>query len=432
VETVMSLPATFSFSSPGDAARAAELRRVKALATLVLAATLALFATAKALLPVHPAFGFIAAFAEAATIGGLADWYAVVALFRRPLGLPIPHTAIIQGNQHRIADKLGEFIEQHFLEAAPVDAKLRQIDFGSFIADWLRDRKRSTDLARFVLRLLPEAVSATESSGLMTFITRRITTQLQSIDLAPLAAGTLRAFVAEGRHQGLLDDLLRVLDQSLKQPETMAMVREKIRGELPTLLKLYRTDKFLVNRIVASATSFFDEVRNDPKHPFRGEFDRMLLSFVDRLGSDPAYADKIDGLKRDLLARPELGDLARNIWSNARSFIERSASGESQVLQQHLARMFVEAGEALAGDGELRSEINQGFVTVLRSFIADQKSGVSSFISDQVKAWDMGQLISLIEINIGRDLQYIRFNGSLIGGLAGLGLYTAEFLLRML
>ena len=207
----------------------------------------------------------------------------------------------------------------------------------SFIADWLRDRKRSADLARFALRLLPEAVSATETSGLMTFITRRITTQLQSIDLAPLAAGTLRAFVAEGRHQGLLDDILRAVHQSLTKPETMAMIREKIRDELPTLLKLYRADKFLVNKIVASATAFFEEVRNDPKHPFRGEFDRMVLSFVDKLGSDRSYADRIDGLKRDLLARPELGDLARNIWSNARSFIERSASGESQVLQQHLA-----------------------------------------------------------------------------------------------
>jgi uncharacterized membrane-anchored protein YjiN (DUF445 family) len=122
-------------------------------------------------------------------------------------------------------------------------------------------------------------------------------------------------------------------------------------------------------------------------------------------------------LKRDLLARPELGDLARNIWANTRSFIERSASGESQVLQQHLAGMFVKAGETLA---------------VLRSFIADQKSGVSSFISEQVKAWDMGQLIGLIEINIGKDLQYIRFNGSLIGGLAGLTLYTMELLVRML
>src|SRR5258705_4366632 len=422
----------FSFDAPGDAARAAELRRVKALATLVLAGTLALFVTAKSLLHVHPAFGFVAAFAEAATIGGLADWYAVVALFKRPLGLPIPHTAIIQSNQQRIGDKLGEFIELHFLESAPVEAKLRQIDFGSFIADWLRDRKRSEDLARFALRLLPEAGAATENSGLMTFVSRRITSQLMAIDLAPLAPGTLRAFVKEGRHQGLLDDILRAVHASLTQAETMAMIREKIRAELPTLLKLYRADKFLVNKIVASATAFFEEVRNDPKHPFRGEFDRMVLSFVDRLGSDQNFADRLDGLKRDLLARPELGALARNIWSNARSFIERSASGETQVLQQHLARMFMEAGEALAGDSELRGEINQGLVAVFRSFVADQKSGVSSFISDQVKAWDMGQLISLIEINIGKDLQYIRFNGSLIGGLAGLGLYTIEVVLRWL
>ncbi|AJA64667.1 MULTISPECIES: DUF445 domain-containing protein [Bradyrhizobium] len=428
----MTPPATFSFDSPGDAERAAELRRVKALATLVLASTLALFVVAKWLLPVHPVFGFIAAFAEAATIGGLADWYAVVALFKRPLGLPIPHTAIIQSNQARIADKLGEFIQVHFLEAGPVEAKLREIDFGSFVADWLRDRKRSDDLARFALRLLPEAVSATESSGLMTFIIRRMSSQLQAIDLAPLAAGTLRGFVAEGRHQILFDDLLRVMHETLNQTETMAMIREKVRAELPTLLRLYRADKFLVNKIVASATAFFNEVRSDPKHPFRGEFDRMVLSFVDRLGSDRAYIDRIDGLKRDLLARPELADLARTVWANTRSFIERSASGETQVLQHHLAGMFVAAGEALAGDAELRGEINKGLVAVLRSFVADQKSGVSTFISDQVKAWDMAQLISLIEINIGRDLQYIRFNGSLIGGLAGLALYSVEFLLRWL
>jgi uncharacterized membrane-anchored protein YjiN (DUF445 family) len=422
----------FSLDTPADAARAAELRRVKLFATLVLVATLALFAAAKALLNVHPAFGFIAAFAEAATIGGLADWYAVVALFRRPLGLPIPHTAIIQSNQHRIADALGEFIEVHFLAAGPIEAKLRQIDFGAFVADWLRDRKRSDDLARFVLRLLPEAFSATENSGLMTFIVRRMTAQALAIDLAPLAAGTLRAFVEEGRHQALLDDLLRIVHATLTTPETMAMIREKIRGELPTLLKLYRADKFLVNKIVASASTFFDEVAGDPKHPFRGEFDRMVLSFVDRLGFDPAYAGRIEGLKRDLLARPELGNLARSIWSNARSFVERSAAGETPVLRNHLVGMFVAAGEALAQDPELRGDINQGLVAVLRSFIDDQKSGVSSFISDQVKAWNMAQLISVIEVNVGRDLQYIRFNGSLIGGLAGLALYTVEFVLRLL
>ena len=223
----MNMPAKFLSMRAPMPARAAESRRAKAVATLVLAGTWRCRgrrSTCSASSGVRLRRGN---FAEAATIGGLADWYAVVALFRRPLGLPIPHTAIIQGNQQRIADKLGEFIEAHFLEPAPVEAKLRQIDFGSFIADWLRDRKRSADLARFSLRLLPEAVSATETSGLMTFITRRIATQLQSIDLAPIAAGTLRAFVQEGRHQGLLDDILRIVHESLTQPQTMAMVREK-------------------------------------------------------------------------------------------------------------------------------------------------------------------------------------------------------------
>ncbi|MBR0757696.1 DUF445 family protein [Bradyrhizobium jicamae] len=427
----MTLPATF-IATPADVERAAELRRVKWLATGLLAATFAVFIAARTLLPVHPVFGFIAAFAEAATIGGLADWYAVVALFKRPLGLPIPHTAIIQSNQQRIAEKLGEFIEQNFLESGPVEAKLRQIDFGTFIADWLRDRKRAEDLARFVLRLLPEAFSATETSGLMQFITRRVTTQLLSIDLAPLAAGALRGFVQEGKHEGLLDDILRVMHRTLTQEETMAVIRDKVRAEMPTLLKLYRADRFVVNRIIASATKFFEEVQGDPNHPFRGEFDRMLLSFVERLGSDKAFAERIDGLKRDLIARPEVANLGRTIWANAKDFIERSATGESQVLMQQLSRMFVEAGEAIAGDAELRGEINRGLVAILRTVVAEQKSGVSTFIADQMKAWDMEQLLQLLEINVGKDLQYIRFNGSLIGGLAGLALYTLEYALRLL
>jgi uncharacterized membrane-anchored protein YjiN (DUF445 family) len=158
----------------------------------------------------------------------------------------------------------------------------------------------------------------------------------------------------------------------------------------------------------------------------------MLASFAEKLDNEPGFADRIDGLKRDLLARPELGGVARTVWDNIKSFIDKSASGESNVLQHQLAKMFAEAGAALAADEEMRAEINQGLSAVLRSFIAEQKSGVSSFIADQVKGWDMGQLISVIELNVGKDLQYIRFNGSLIGGLAGLALYTAEVLFRML
>ena len=423
---------TFSFDTPGDIERAAELRRVKGLATLVLGGTFVVFIISKALLHLHPVFGFIAAFAEAATIGGLADWYAVVALFRRPLRLPIPHTAIIQSNQHRIADKLGEFIEVHFLDAAPVEAKLRQVDFALFIADWLGDEKRSSDLARFILRLLPEAMIASETSGFNSFIRRRILTQIQSIDLAPLAAGTLRTFVSEGRHRSFLDELLLAVHETLNRPDTMEAIRQKIRSELPTLLKLYRADTYLIKKIAASATAFFNEVRTNPDHAFRGEFDRLVLSFIDRLEGQPQFAERLDALKRDFLARPELGELTLHLWSTVKHFVDRNAAGESEVLKQHLASLVVKAGNQLAADSEMRAEINNGLVVVLRSLIADQKSGVSSFISDQVKAWDMGLLISLIEINIGKDLQYIRFNGSLIGGLAGLAIYISEYLLQWL
>jgi uncharacterized membrane-anchored protein YjiN (DUF445 family) len=423
-------------SSPAPAIghdeRAAGLRRVKAAATLTLVGSLALLVLAKIMAGRHPIFGYLAAFAEAATIGGLADWYAVVALFRRPLGLPIPHTAIIPNNQFRIADKLGEFVESHFLDAAPIEARLRQTDFASFIADWLSDRKRSADLARFALRLLPEVLSATESSGLRGFFGRRVQAQLQSVDLAPLATATLRSFVTAGRHQSLLDDLMGAVHEALNKPQTLAAMREKIRAELPTLLNLYRADAFLLKKIAAAATAFFEEVRANPDHPFRGEFDRLTLSLIDRIETEPAFAARLDELKNAVLARPELGDLLGNLWSSVRAFIDRNASGESGILQRHFAKLFSEAGAQLAGDPEMRAEINNGLVVVLGSFIARHKGGVSTFIADQVKAWDMRQLTELIEVNVGRDLQYIRFNGALIGGLAGLLLYAAEMLLRLI
>jgi uncharacterized membrane-anchored protein YjiN (DUF445 family) len=414
-----------------DNQRAAELRRIKALATAVLGGCLVLLVVARVLEGRHPGFSYLAAFAEAAAIGGLADWYAVVALFRRPLGLPIPHTAIIPNNQHRIADKLGEFVEEQFLDAAPVEAKLNQTDFASFFSDWLDDRKRSADLARFILRLLPEAIAAAESSGLKSFVARRAQAQLQSIDFTPLAAGALRAFVEDGGHQRLLDDVMTNVHDALDRPETLAAIREKIRAELPTLLKFYRADAYLLKKVAASAGAFFEEVRTNPEHPLRAEIDRMALSLIGRVETEPAFAAKLAALERDLLSRPELSDLAERVWSNIKAFINRSAMGETPALQHRVAQLLKEAGVQLAADPEMRTEINRGCVIAASRFIAEHKSGVSTFIADQVKSWDMGQLINLIEINVGKDLQYIRFNGALIGGLAGLSLHAGEMLLRM-
>ncbi len=410
---------------------ARELRRLKRLATGVLAASAALLVVARLLQSRHPAFGFVAAFAEAATIGGIADWYAVVVLFRRPFGLPIPHSAIIPKNQNRIADKLGAFIETHFLGGPAVDAKLAGTDYALFVGQWLEDRARARYFSAFLLRLLPDLMAAVERSGFRAFLTRSVIAQIQSIDIAPLAAGVLRSFTADGGHQKLLNDLLGAFHQILNKPETIAALRARIREELPTLLNLYRADAFVLKRLVGATDSFFGEVLDNPQHPFRDEFDRFVHSFIESLSASREHAARIEDLKRDLLARPELSDLAQSMWRHVESFIAQSADDPSGPLRKHIENILVETGRQFGADPLLRQEFNQGVVRVLSSILESEKSSISRFISDQMKSWNIDQLVQLIEVNVGRDLQYIRFNGALIGGVAGLALHSAEMLLRL-
>ncbi len=414
---------------PADARRAAELSRMKALAASVLVACAGLFAISRLLQSQYPHFAFVSAFAEAAIIGGLADWYAVVALFRRPLGLPIPHTAIIPNNQGHIAEKLGEFVQEHFLKADPIRQRLQQVDFARMLSQWLQDPKRCRDVARLILRLLPEALSAAEISGLKGLIARVMQAQLRSFDFTPLVAGALRAFVDDGGHQRAFNDVIGFVRATLNKPETRILIREKLRAELPTLLRFYRADAFLLNRVVASAASFLEEVWADPNHPLRGEIDRLALSLIERAEGDPEFAAKLALLERQLLARPEIGDLAEGFWSAAKAFAERSANGENRLIEQRLANLVQEAGVQLESDPDMRTEINHACAATLERFIAGHKGGASAFIADQVKAWDMRQLIEVIELNVGRDLQYIRLNGAVIGGVAGLAIHAVAAIL---
>ncbi|MBN9536563.1 MAG: hypothetical protein BGN99_27180 [Alphaproteobacteria bacterium 65-37] len=409
-----------------DRQKARELRRVKAAATALLVFTAGLFVVARHYEPQHWAWGYVAAFAAAATVGGLADWYAIVALFRRPLGLPIPHTAIVPRNHHRIADTLGEFIETNFLARAPVEARLREVDFASLVSDWLSDRERSAALAGFVMRLVPQALTAIDQSGLKGFLGKRVMAELQRIELAPLAAGLLSAVTEKNRHQRLLDELLGALEKVLANEETLAALREKIRQELPALFNLYRADAYLLRKIVASTTAFIQEARTDADHPLRREFDNFVSGFIERLRSSQAFARRAESLKRDMLARPEIAAVAEGAWESLQSFLEQDARAPDSQVRRQLEAMLVDVGSQLAREPAIRAEINRGMVQVLSDFVESQKSGVGRFIADQVKGWDIDMLIGRVELTVGRDLQYIRFNGAMIGGLAGLALHALE------
>ncbi|MGO4836256.1 DUF445 domain-containing protein, partial [Rhizobiaceae sp. 2RAB30] len=315
---------------------------------------------------------------------------------------------------------LGRFIETNFLSPAPVREKLKEVDFAALVADGLSDRSRAAGLSHFGARLVPQRLSSIEESGLRGFVGQRVIEQVEKVKVAPLAAELLSAFTDDRRHQKLFDELTKVVGRFLSDEQALAVMRDKIREELPSLFNLFRADAYLLKKIVASAGALLEEVRKDKNHPMREEFDRFVIGFIDRLRHSKEYARRAERLKRDFLARPELADLAQEMWGSLRQFIEQDASSEQSRIRDHLSDMFVEVGRHLATDPQIRADMNSGFVVALSSFVETQKSGVSSFIADQVKRWDLGQLTRLIEINIGKDLQYIRFNGMIIGGLAGL------------
>lgn len=409
-----------------DMEKARQLRRVKFLATAFLVFCGLLLIGAKYIEHRHPALGYVAAFAEAAVIGGIADWYAVVALFRHPAGVPIPHTAIIPNNQQRIADNLGRFIENQFLAAEPIEAKLKEVDFAALVADWLADKQRSDTLSRFMLQLMPQTIDALDASGLRNFFSRRIMDQINTVAIAPLAAEVLASFTHDRRHQQLLDEVLTAITKILSDPESVEGIRDKIRNELPALFNLFRADAYLLGKLMNSAFSFLEEVRADPNHQLRGEFDKFVLKFIDDLRGSSDYAARAEQLKLDIMGRPQVREIAQTMWSSLKSFLDTDVRSPSSTVGGHLQRLLVDVGRQLARDPQLRAEMNRGFVVSLQTFVQSQKSGVSKFIADQVKSWDIDQLVRLIELNIGKDLQYIRFNGMIIGGLVGVALHAAK------
>ncbi len=409
--------------------RLAALRRIKMLATLVLLACFLMLILTKVLEAQFPSLAIVAAFAEAATIGGIADWYAVVAIFKRPLNLPFPHTAIIPRNQHRIADNLGGFIENNFLAKAPVESKLREIDFAGEMSAWLANPARARSLSRFIVRLVPQLLETIDERGLVRFASERVTGQLAQTDIAPLVGDVMTSFTKEGRHQQLLDEVITAMHRFLNNEDTLEVIRGKVQRELPLMFNILRGDRLVLNRLVQAATELLDEIKDDKDHPLREEFESFLKEYVRRTKRTKTFAKRVESLKQALLARKELAEAAESIWESLRAYVLADVQKEDSVLLARMTDLFVDIGTKLEHEPDLRRDINEGMVTVLSNLVDDQRGNISLYVAEQVKSWDIQQLLTLIEVNVGRDLQYIRFNGMIIGGFVGVLLYAIESLL---
>lgn len=409
--------------------RLAALNRIKMLATLVLVGCFVALIITKILEVHYPHLAIVTAFAEAATIGGIADWYAVVAIFKRPLNLPFPHTAIIPRNQHRIADNLGRFIENNFLAKEPVEQKLREIDFAGEMSVWLSSPDRARSLSTFIVRLIPQLLASVDEKGLVRFASERVSRQLAQTDIAPLVGEVMTSLTKDDRHQQLLDEAITAMHRFLNNDDTLEVIRKKVQRELPIMLNVLQGDRLILNRLVQAATELLDEIKQDKAHPLRTEFETFLKNYIKRTKRTKGFAKRVETLKQQLLARVELGRAAESIWDSLRSYIMTDIEQDGSVLVARLTDLFVDVGTKLKAEQDLSRDINEGMVTVLSNLVDEQRGNISAYVAEQVKAWDIKQLLTLIEVNVGRDLQYIRFNGMIIGGFVGVVLYAIESLL---
>jgi uncharacterized membrane-anchored protein YjiN (DUF445 family) len=409
-----------------EALKQQRLDVMKRRATLLLVAAAVVFAIARALESRYPWLGFVRATAEAAMVGGVADWFAVTALFRQPLGLPIPHTAIIPARKDRIGRSLGGFVQKNFLARDVVAAKLASMQVGAKAAGWLSEPAHAQAIARQVSAGLAGAANVLRDEDVQEFIDRSIVTRVRSTQVAPLLGRGIALLTADRRHQELLDAALRLVARLVAENEES--IRGKIGAESPWWVPGAVDDK-IHEKLVTAVERTLAEVSADPEHPLRARFDEVLADFVERLRSSPNTITRAEELKEELLEHPAVRGFSASLWADVKRKLLASAEHpETGALPGAVERGLVSLGHAISADPVLIAKVD-GWITDAVLFAVEQyRSEVAELIEQTVNRWDPMDTSRKIELQIGRDLQFIRINGTLVGGLVGLALYSIGLL----
>ncbi|HEU5284526.1 MAG TPA: DUF445 domain-containing protein [Burkholderiales bacterium] len=407
-----------------DAVSLARLRSMQRTATGLLFAAAAIYAVARVYESRYPAVGYLRAFCEAAMVGGLADWFAVTALFRHPLGVPLPHTAIIPSNKERIGEALGRFVERNFLSTEVVAAKLGEADLAGTAARWLSQPERSAMLAGHVAAFLPRLLDAAGDEPMRRFLHRRMVEGLRRIDMAPLAADVLETLTAGNRHQELVDEVVLQTRRLLSEAEPE--VRARVRQKTAWLWQKLGVDEAISDRLISAAEETLAEVAVDPEHAWRQRFTDLVREYVVRLRTSPEYARRAEALKQSLLDHPALATYIGSIWDEVRTRVREDTAREDSGIRTGLRSALVRLGDALLAEPEVREAINAGMRKALGEIVERRRHEVAELIAQTVRRWDARTVSERIERAIGRDLQYIRINGTVIGGLVGVVIHAVS------
>lgn len=399
-------------------------------ATGLLLAMAVSFVVLRRLLGLHPEWGvplgYAISFTEAAMVGGLADWFAVTALFRRPLGLPIPHTAIIPVNKDRIADSMARFLRENFLTPQVVARRLSGFNLaaaaGGFLADPRREEQsRVRDGAANLVADVLESLDPDRMGGMVKAGLRK---QLEALDAAPLLGQMLENAIADKKHLPVLEALLRKLGGVIEANE--AMIREMIHARANTIMRWTGLDEKLASGVLDGTYRLLAEIIVQPDHPLRGKIDEALASLAHDLRHDPAVQARVAQIKAELLANPAVGQWLDSMWERGRAALLRAMRNPDKVLAGAMGQSLGQLGEALASDPRLQLMVNRFARRTLVGVSTRYGGEIVRLVSETVKRWDARTVSDRIEGAVGRDLQFIRINGTLVGGLFGLAIHVVE------
>lgn len=380
---------------------------------------------------------WVSAFSEAAMIGALADWFAVVALFRHPLGVPIPHTAIIPNKKNTIADSLAEFIRDKFLATDALISKLRGLNPAERISTFLSSEKNAGSVASGVSRVLVDSLGFIDDSRVRKIIHAAINNRIEKLDLATTAAQILDFLRKENRHQNVLDDVLRRFAAWLALPESQSKIATAIdkwiNNEYPMLSRMIpNRDQFMQGageKIANRLNTFIQEVNVDPNHELRSRFDETLNEFTEKLRHNEALRDRIASIKQDIITNPALSEYINSLWCDLKTWLQDDLGNQDSKIREKLANTAMGLGRTLSKSQDLKDSINDHLEMMVRNYADNLRMGFARHISGTIRQWNDEDFVSEIELSIGSDLQFIRMNGTLVGGMIGLIIHAISLML---
>jgi uncharacterized membrane-anchored protein YjiN (DUF445 family) len=404
-----------------EAARAAELRRMQRRATGLLAAVTVAFVVVALWAGDDGWAGYARAAAEGSMVGGLADWFAVTALFRHPLGLPIPHTAVIRERKEQFGATLGSFVQQNFLSPEVVGERLRASNIAGRAAAWLSTPANAAIVAGSLSDLLVTVTDGLHDDEVHELLDEELRRAVGAVPLSPLAGRALRMATTERRHQEVLDAFLRGLERYLDEHDQE--LRERLERQSPWWLPGAAQDR-LFARVAEGVHELVHAVNTDPDHELRLVFDERVAVLVERLEHDPELRARGEQLKADLLAHPELRAWSSSLWADAKVALRTQAADPSSRLRSRLADAVVATGARLSSDAALRARAERAAETGVRYVAEHYHDEIADLVSGTISRWDAEETSRKLELLLGRDLQFIRINGTVVGGLAGLAIHA--------